>query len=258
MGVAFTAYHDLSRTEREQLIEDIERALKEDIKSGKYAALTQYGADHDPYIRRAVSRVLGWLYRDRRDLRDGTLTLVRENLDNQDVYIRQTMVYAVAEIGMADAKNAFLLLDMVIEDESPVIRRAVIGALKRLSLKNPQEALDFAKKYLHHPDPEVRREIVHGIESRGRKHPEEVLPLLGELQNDPSPYVLMMIVHVVGQISYKEECLEKVVAALKTWDNEILVNHSLNEILDVHERYERFCAKTTSEAFEYLKKEFPE
>lgn len=49
------------------------------------------------------------------------------------------------------------------------------------------------------------------------------------------------------QISYKNGCLEKVVSALKTWENRELVEKALKEILEVHKRYAKFSAKSYNE-----------
>ena len=59
----------------------------------------------------------------------------------------------------------------------------------------------------------IRRAVVDGIELRGRTHPEEILPLLKEVQSDPDKKVRRRMIHVLGQISYKKGCLEKVVLA---------------------------------------------
>ncbi len=82
---------------------------------------------------------------------------------------------------------------------------------------------EILAKFLNHPGPKIRREMIHGIELRGRTHPEEVLPLLAEVQHDPNKKIREMVVHVLGQISYKKGCLEKVVGALKIWENRELV-----------------------------------
>ncbi|QGQ46012.1 HEAT repeat domain-containing protein [Metabacillus sediminilitoris] len=75
---------------------------------------------------------------------------------------------------------------------------------------NPEPILTFSENYLHHPAPEIRRQVIHGIELRGRTHPEEVLPLLKEVQFERVKRVRNMVIQVLGQISYKENCLEKV------------------------------------------------
>ena len=53
------------------------------------------------------------------------------------------------------------------------------------------------------------------MNSGEERDPEEILPLLTEVQSDPDKDVRRMVIHVVGLISYKKGCLEKVVLALK-------------------------------------------
>jgi hypothetical protein len=108
---------------------------------------------------------------------------------------------------------------------------------------------------MDHNDPEVRKKVIHGIELRGRTHPEDVLPLLKELQDENNPQVRKMLIHVLGQISYKRGCLEKVTSALKTWKNRKLVEDAIHYILEVHKNYP-FSAMTPEEAKKYLKTNF--
>ena len=127
-----------------------------------------------------------------------------------------------------------------------------MSALKVMGEKNPKPTLEFAKVFIHNPNPEIRRKVVHGIELRGRTHPEDVLPILEELQDETNPKVRKMIIHVLGQISYKKGCLEKVTGALKTWKNKKLVEDTIPYIIEVHKNYP-FSAKTAEEAEKYLK-----
>ena len=125
--------------------------------------------------------------------------------------------------------------------------------MKLMGQKNPEPTFEFAKKHLHDDNPQIRSEIIHGIELRGRTYPEEVLPLLEELQNEEVITVRNMIIHVLGQISYKNGCLEKVVENLKSWKNRELVRDAFKEILKVHSRYK--CAvRSPEDAEDYIKK----
>ena len=118
--------------------------------------------------------------------------------------------------------------------------------------------MKWAKKYLHHQDKEIRREICHGIELRGRKHPEDILPLLKELQHDKTKRVYSTLVHVLGQIAYKKDCLQKVIAHLATWENGQLIKDALEEIIDVHLRYRNFAALSQAEAKQYIAEHYPQ
>ncbi len=96
---------------------------------------------------------------------------------------------------------------------------------------NPKPVLNWAKKYLHHKDKEIRREICHGIELRGRKYPQDILPLLQELENDTTERVRSTLVHVLGQIAYKKNCLQTVIAHLTGWKNKDIVKKPLSKLL---------------------------
>jgi HEAT repeat protein len=141
--------------------------------------------------------------------------------------------------------------EKALKDEHHSVRNAVIGAFKQMGQKNPEPTFDFARKHLKDDDPKIRREIVHGIELRGRTHPEDVLPLLEELQDEEVKEVRNMVIHVIGQISYKKGCLEKVVDALNGWRN-MGVCEAAEEILKVHKRY-RFAARSPEYAEDYIK-----
>ena len=97
--------------------------------------------------------------------------------------------------------------------------------------------------------------MVHGIELRGRTNPEDILPLLEELQDENNPQVRKMIIHVLGQISYKKGCLEKVTSALKTWKTREIVESAVPYMIEVHNNYP-FSAKNPEEAEKYLKENF--
>ncbi len=61
--------------------------------------------------------------------------------------MRQTVVYALGEIGKIDAQNVLELLEKALDDEQPSIGRAVIRALKQMGQKNPTPTLEFAKQF---------------------------------------------------------------------------------------------------------------
>lgn len=245
-------FYDLGKQKREKLVQKIERDILRALKTRQMEILERYTSDSDTYIRKNAYLILGRLYRDHKDQRTKILETASLLFQSNDEKIRQTSVYVLGEIGKVDGAKAIKLMAEALEDEHHSVRNAVIGALKQMGAKNPELVLDFARRFLHHPDPKIRREVIHGIELRGRTHPEEILPLLKELENDPDRKIRDTVVHVIGQISYKEGCLEKVVSALKTWHNQELVDEATAEILNVHKRYERFSAKPYKEAKQYV------
>jgi HEAT repeat protein len=254
-------FYDLSKVERQKLVTVIEDKILQEILdldniNGKEdliipETIWNYSSDNDTYIRKNAYLAIGRIYIVHNDLESVILQLLDVMLVDKEEKVRQTSVYALGEIGKKNAEIVFKLFEKALIDKHHSVRNAVIGALKQMGLKNPIPTFIFAKKHLHDDDPKIRREIIHGIELRGRTHPEEVLPLLEELQNEKVKSVRNMIVHVIGQISYKEGCLEIVVENLKNWTNTDLVTDALKEIVNVHKRY-KFATKTPEEADEYI------
>jgi hypothetical protein len=176
-----------------------------------------------------------------------------ETLHKSDDYsVHQTVINAAGEIGKTDFAIVQYFFDTGLFDIHHAPRNSVIGSIKKMSEVNPKPVLKWAKHYLHHPDKEVRREICHGIELRGRKYPQDILPLLQQLEFDTTARVRNTLVHVLGQIAYKKGCLETVVAHLRKWKNKTLVKDALEEIIDVHDRYQNFSFYTKKQAEKYI------
>ncbi|MCL7745659.1 HEAT repeat domain-containing protein [Halalkalibacter alkaliphilus] len=245
-------YYDLSKEERVHVYKTMEGNITFDVKQNKIDYLLQYAADQDTYIRKNAYLIMGRLYHSNPPLQEAVLQIAEKLLAHDDEKIRQTIVNALGEIGKKDASSVMAFFEKALFDEHHSVRNAVIGSFKKMGKVNPKPVLSISKKYLHHPDPEIRREVIHGIELRGRTHPEEVLPLLKEVQFETVKRVRNMIIHVIGQISYKEGCLEKVVQALREWENKELVQGAIIEIIDVHHRYMDFSDKTAEEAKIYI------
>jgi HEAT repeat protein len=244
-------FYDLSKKKREELVSKIEAEISKDLKNKETSNIYKYSSDPDTYIRKNAYLALGRIYHREKECQNIILNILDKMLSSADDKIRQTAVYAYGEIGKKDATKIEGPFQKAMEDENSKVKNAVIGALKQMGQKNPQPTLNFAKQYLHHPNPEIRREMVHGIELRGRTHPEDVLPLLEELEDEEDKKVRKMIIHVLGQISYKKGCLEKVVADLRHWENQEMVREALQEIINVHKRY-KFAAKSPEEARKYI------
>ena len=219
-----------------------------ELNSNKFYFLEKYSSDTDTYIRRNAYLILSRIYLEEKSQRVPVLKLVKKMIKDENEKIRQTAVYLCGELGIVSAQKIIPYLKIALMDNHHSVRNAVIGSLKRMGEKNPKPTLTFAKTLLHHKDPKIRRQIVHGIELRGRTHPQEILPFLVQLQDDPNCRVRQTIVHVLSQISYKEGCLETVLQSLEKWENKELVEDALEEIIDVHRRYENFSALTYSEA----------
>jgi hypothetical protein len=249
-------FYDLSKEERKQFVQALKEDIEKDLEQGNHTAIERYASDQDTYIRKTTYLIIGRYYWNHPLKRTRILDILETLIDHPYEKVRQTVVYSLGEIGKKHAEDVLTLLERGFHDPYHAVRNATIGALKQMSEKNPVPTLQFAKKLLHHQNPEIRRVIVHGIELRGRTHPEDILPLLAEVQHDKDAKVRSYVVHVVAQSSYKNGCLEKVIASLKTWGNKKLVEKALREILDVHKRYENFSEKTYQEAFDYINQQF--
>ena len=246
------SFYDLSKPEREKLVSKINSEISAELKSGKQNKITIYFSDEDTYIRKTAYQAIGKIYLRENILCKKIIHLLNHLFQEPEFKVRQTTINAAGEIGKEDFEVVQHFFDNGLLDQHHAVRNAVIGSVKKMGEVNPKPVLAWAKKYLHHPNKEIRREICHGIELRGRKHPQDILPMLKELQFDTTARVRKTLVHVIGQIAYKQGCLEIVVEHLKTWRNKELVEAALKEIIDVHQRYKNFAVLTQAEAIAYM------
>ena len=120
---------------------------------------------------------------------------------------------------------------------------------------NPEPVFSWVKGKIKTCNADMKKRIIHGLELRGRTHPEDLLPILKDVMHDDTDQkTKKMVIHIIGQISYKRGCLEKVVAALKLWDDKEFLSECEKEIIEVHRNYGKFCALSPKEAEEYLGK----
>ncbi len=249
------AFYDLSKSQRDEVVEIIHNHLIEDFSTNSVQNTKHYFADDDTYIRKAAYIETGKIYYAIKTLQNIIISNLEILLHEENFKIRQTVINAAGEIGKKDFEVVGHFFDTGLFDPHHSPRNAVIGSIKKMGEKNPLPILEWSKKYLHHPDKEIRREICHGIELRGRTHPQEILPLLKELQFDKTARVRKTLVHELGQIAYKKGCLKIVLDDLKTWDNQQIIKDACAEILVIHERYKNFSVLTTAEAKSYIEKE---
>jgi len=249
-------FYNLDKDQRLQLVDKINKNILVDVQNENSECIVTYCSDDDTYIRKTAYQAIGKIYKDYPNLQSRILKLLNTLFGSTNERVRQTSINAAGEIGIRDFERVEHFFDIGLFDEHHCVRNAVIGSIKKMGEKNPKPILKWAKKYLHHVDKEVRREICHGIELRGRTHPQDILPLLEELQFDKTARVKNTLVHVLGQISYKKQCLATVVEHLKSWDNRELVLQALNEIIDVHNRYKDFAILTQEQAADYIDKHY--
>lgn len=250
-------FYDLPKKDRILLVSKIYQLIEEDLEKGVHKHLIYYFSDEDTYIRKIAYQAIGKIYFSRRELRNIILEKLKKLVSSKDELVRQTTVNSAGEIGKFYFEEVQTFFDKSLFDEHHKVRNAVISSLKKMAESNPIPTLAWAQQYLHHPDKEIRREICHGIELRGRKYPQDVLPMLKELQFDETARVKNTLIHVLGQISYKKGCLATVINHLKTWKNKELVRKALDEIVDVHKRYQKFSVLTQGEAINFIDSNYP-
>jgi len=246
------SFYSLSKQERLDVVSKIQDDIVADLKAAQFKKTITYFKDSDTYIRKSAYLSVGRIYVANKNLRSKVLAMLDMLMQQDDFKIRQTVINAAGEIGKKDFESVQHFFDNGLFDKHHSPRNAVIGSIKKMGEVNPASVLNWAKKYLHHPDKEIRREICHGIELRGRKFPLDILPLLQQLQYDKTARVRSTLVHVLGQIAYKKGCIEIVVEHLKTWKNKELVEETLEEIIDVHDRYKDFSFLTQAQARKYI------
>ncbi|HYH15016.1 MAG TPA: HEAT repeat domain-containing protein [Flavisolibacter sp.] len=249
-------FYQLPKEERQQRVVEINRAIFTALQAGKGGDLIVYFSNEDTCIRKTAYLAIGKIYNANAGLQPTILPVLEELAAHTNEKIRQTAINAAGEIGMRDFAPIEHLMEKGLFDTHHSVRNAVIGSIKKMGEKNPGPVLLFAKRFLHHEDKEIRRQICHGIELRGRTHPQDILPLLKELEHDKTARVRNTLVHVLGQISYKKECLTTVIAHLKTWQNSDVVDKALEEIIDVHVRYKDFAVLTQEQAKAYIDTHF--
>ncbi|WP_422081357.1 HEAT repeat domain-containing protein [Ulvibacterium sp.] len=249
-------FYDLSKSERVQLVNTINREIYEAVSSTQLNGIHPYFSDEDTYIRKTAYLSIGKLYRTTEEVRTKILEILDILLKSDNPKIRQTTINTAGEIGMQNFEVVRQFFEVGLFDDHHSVRNAVIGSVKKMAAKNPTPTLKWAKNYLEHPDKEIRREICHGIELRGRTHPQDILPLLEKLQHDKTLRVRNTLIHVLGQIAYKKGCLETVIGALKTWEDTELVRSALDEIVDVHHRYAKFAFFSQQQVITYIDQNF--
>lgn len=247
------SYYTLSKEERIEFNNKVLKELTTDLQQGTTKYIQHYFSDVDTFIRKAAYQAIGKIYKNHDELKTKIIFQLEKLINFLDEKVRQTAVYAVGEIMIFDFEVARHILELGLKDTHHSVRNAVIGSLKKAGEKNPKPVISFCDKYILHPDKEIRREACHGLELRGRTHPEEVLPVLKKLQFEENKRVRDMLIHVIGQISYKKNCLEKVITDLNTWDNKQIVKEIHAEIINVHESYQKFSVKTVKEVKQYIK-----
>ena len=246
------AFYELSKAERVKVVDKIGHEIQVEFENGSTVRIIRLFSDDDTYIRKAAYQSVGKIYRQNKYLQSKILDVLFTFMSNNNEKVRQTTINAVGEIGKSDFERVTTFFDKALFDEHHSVRNAVIGSLKKMIKNNPKPILIWAEGYIENDDAEIRREICHGIELRGRQSPGDILPLLKKLQFEEKARVRNTLIHVLGQISYKKDCLRTVISELNNWDNNKVVKDAIVEIIDVHKRYEKFAYLSQKQAIEYI------
>ncbi|MCL2495852.1 MAG: HEAT repeat domain-containing protein [Clostridiales bacterium] len=228
------AFYELSKEERARKCAGIQNDIFCDLISGAYPSTCRYFDDADTYIRKVAYLGVGRIYKTDAEIRENILLMLEKLMAEKSERIRQTVINSCGEIAMLNFMAVEHLFISGLKDKHHAVKNAVQGSLKKSAEKNPQEVIPFCKKYILDDNPEIRRQVLHGLELRGRTHPEDILPLLRLLQFEKHTRVRSMLIHVMGQISYKKGCLEKVTGELITWEDKMLADACFNEIIKQH------------------------
>jgi hypothetical protein len=246
-------YYDLSASERKQFYNQMENEILQDLIKEKTNVIKKFSSDYDTYIRKNCYLILGKFYNTKENYKPIILSILDKLAISNNEKIRQTVVYTLGEIGKYDFNAVKNRLDNFLKDTHHSVKNGLTGAIKQIGEKNSKPVFAWVKNTLKKCNSDMEKRILHGLELRGRTHPEELLPILKDvLQNNINKKTKKMLVHIIGQISYKKGCLEKVVNEIKTWNNKEFILACKNEIIKIHKNYAKFCYLTLKEAEKYL------
>ena len=248
-----TTYVAYSRKKTEKKRWKIKEKIISDLKKDNTEKALNYMSDKSSSKRKNAYVALASIYNEQDDLKDQILDFLRTLFEDKNKKVRQTALYALGEIGKTDAERVVEMFEEAMSDQDHLVRISVYGALKEMGQKNPEPAIEFAKKFQYHSDPKIRRRIIQGIKHIGKMRPQDILPILRDSQNDEDEKVRDMVINVIGEISYKNGCLEIVIADIKTWENKEIVESAIKEIIAAHKKHKKISEKSTKEAKKYIK-----
>lgn len=244
-------FYDLNKQERVEKKELMNKEIRYAVDNKDTSVLKDYFADDDTYIRKVAYEGLTQDYFDNANEQTNIIQILKLLLSDPDQKVRQSVVYVCGGIAKSDLKVVEPMLDVALHDEHHMVCNAVTGALKASGEKN-NDVILFCKQRIQDDNPNVRRLVCHGLELRGRKYPEDIVDILKLIQFDNNKRVMSMLVHVLGQISYKKGCLHYVSNQVKAWDNLNIYPRYVEEVIEVHGRYEKFSEFSQREVIEYF------
>lgn len=110
-------------------------AIRLDLINNRLGKLRDFASDNDTYIRKNAYLIIGRIYSDANNLRETILKSLSELMINKDEKVRETVAYALGEIGKIDAEKIIGPLERALYDKHHSVRNAVIGSLKQMGEK---------------------------------------------------------------------------------------------------------------------------
>jgi len=124
-------FYDLSKEERNQLVNNINNAITNDLVSGKTENIIKYFSDEDTYIRKTGYLAIGKIFYAKPKLQNHMLLTLKVLLELPIEKVRQTVVNAAGEIGKFHFDKVQHFFDTGLFDKHHSVRNAVIGSVKK-------------------------------------------------------------------------------------------------------------------------------
>ena len=126
------AFYDLTKPQREKVVDGINRQLLAGIKSKDLSQIRCYFNDEDTYIRKSAYQSLGKIYFAHKALQSTIISTLELLCKEDDYKTRQTVINAAGEIGKSDFETVQPFFDKGLLDEHFSPRNAVIGSIKKM------------------------------------------------------------------------------------------------------------------------------
>ena len=93
------AFYDLSKEDRNSLVEKINQEITLDLQLGNTQNITSYFSDEDTYIRKTAYLAIGKIFYAKPLLQTHVFSILNELIISEDELIRQTVINAAGEVG---------------------------------------------------------------------------------------------------------------------------------------------------------------
>ena len=93
------AFYDLSKEERNRLVEQINLEILTDLSIEEVGSLIKYFSDEDTYIRKTGYLAIGKIFYAQKQLQSAIFSVLEQLFQSDDELIRQTVINAAGEIG---------------------------------------------------------------------------------------------------------------------------------------------------------------